>query len=139
MIDQPLEPLTIAFAIAIMAIGCAVQASELDWPFFVVPVLALVDQSFIPGPMLLAGVMLALLTAYRQRTAIDVPALRNSLASFCRETLGLSGSNPSYLDGLGARWQELATSASSGRVVFGLGFGIGRRTLSPRYVEPLPR
>lgn len=80
MIDQPLEPLNIAIAVAIMAIGSALQASVgIGLALFVVPVLALVDQSFIPGPMLLAGVVLALLTAYRERTAIDVPALRNSL------------------------------------------------------------
>jgi hypothetical protein len=80
MIEQPLEPLNIAIAVAIMAIGSALQASVgIGLALLVVPVLALVDQSFIPGPMLLAGVVLALLTAYRERTAIDVPALRSSL------------------------------------------------------------
>jgi uncharacterized membrane protein YfcA len=80
MIEQPLEPLNIAIAVAIMAIGSALQASVgIGLALFVVPVLALVDQSFIPGPMLLAGVVLALLTAYRERTAIDATALRSSL------------------------------------------------------------
>jgi uncharacterized membrane protein YfcA len=80
MIEQPLAPLNIAIAVAIMAIGSALQASVgIGLALLVVPVLALVDQSFIPGPMLLAGVMLAALTAYRERTAIDVPALRLSL------------------------------------------------------------
>src|SRR5271168_4249477 len=80
MIEQPLEPLNIAIAVAVMAIGSALQASVgIGLALLVVPLLALVDQSFIPGPMLLAGVMLASLTAYRERTAIDVAALRSSL------------------------------------------------------------
>jgi uncharacterized protein len=80
MIEQPLEPINIAIAVAIMAIGSALQASVgIGLALVVVPVLALVDQSFIPGPMLLAGVVLALLTACRERTAIDAPALRSSL------------------------------------------------------------
>jgi uncharacterized membrane protein YfcA len=88
MIEQPLEPLNIAIAVAIMAIGSALQASVgIGLALFVVPVLALVDQSFIPGPMLLAGVVLALLTAYRERTAIDVPALRNSLIGLAIGTI----------------------------------------------------
>jgi hypothetical protein len=73
MLDQPFEPLAAALAIAIMAIGSAFQASVgIGLALFVVPLLALVDQSFIPGPMLLAGVILALMTAYRERKAIDV-------------------------------------------------------------------
>jgi hypothetical protein len=80
MIQPPLEPVNIAIAVAIMAIGSALQASVgIGLALVVVPVLALVDQSFIPGPMLLAGVVLALLTAYRERTAIDAAALRSSL------------------------------------------------------------
>ena len=54
---------------------------------FVVPLLALVYQSFIPGPMLLAGVLLALMTAYRERAAIDVPALGSSLAGLAIGTV----------------------------------------------------
>jgi uncharacterized membrane protein YfcA len=80
MIAPSPEPLNIAIAIAIMAVGSALQASVgIGLALVVVPVLALVDQSFIPGPMLLAGVVLALMTAFRERTAIDSPALRNSL------------------------------------------------------------
>jgi len=46
-----------------------------DWvALFVVPLLAVVDQSFVPGPMPLASVLLAWMTAYRERKAIDVPA-----------------------------------------------------------------
>src|ERR1700732_5395729 len=88
MIEQPLEPLTIAIAVTIMAIGSALQASVgIGLALLVVPVLALVDQGFIPGPMLLAGVVLALMTAYRERTAIDAPALRNSLIGLAVGTI----------------------------------------------------
>jgi uncharacterized membrane protein YfcA len=88
MIEHPLEPLNIAIAVAIMAIGSALQASVgIGLALLVVPVLALVDQSFIPGPMLLAGVVLALLTAYRERAAIDVPALRHSLIGLAIGTI----------------------------------------------------
>jgi uncharacterized protein len=71
-----------------MAIGSALQASiGIGLALFVVPVLALVDRSFIPGPMLLAGVVLALLTAYRERTAVDVAALRSSLIGLAIGTI----------------------------------------------------
>jgi uncharacterized protein len=80
MTDQPLEAFHIACAIAIMAMGSALQASAgVGLALFVVPLLALVDRSFIPGPMLLAGLAITLSTALRERRALDVPALRNSL------------------------------------------------------------
>jgi uncharacterized membrane protein YfcA len=88
MLDQPLEPLAVALAIAIMAIGSAFQASVgIGLALFVVPLLAVVNQSFIPGPMLLAGVILALMTACRERKAIDVRALRSSLAGLVVGTI----------------------------------------------------
>jgi hypothetical protein len=48
--------------------------------------------------------------------------LRRKVASFCRETPGLNSENPSYVDGLGTKFQERSASASSGRVIFGLGW-----------------
>jgi uncharacterized protein len=88
MIEHSLEPFNIAIAVTIMAMGSALQASVgIGLALLVVPLLALVDQSFIPGPMLLAGVMLASLTAYRERTAIDVAALRSSLIGLAIGTI----------------------------------------------------
>jgi uncharacterized protein len=88
MLDQPLEPFAVAFAIAAMAIGSALQASVgIGLALFVVPLLALVDQSFIPGPMLLAGILLTLMTAYSERAAIDVRALRSSLVGLAIGTV----------------------------------------------------
>jgi uncharacterized membrane protein YfcA len=105
MIEQPLEPLNIAIAVAIMAIGSALQASVgIGLALVVVPILALVDQSFIPGPMLLAGVMLALMTAYRERTAIDMPALRSSLIGLAIGTIvGAFFHSSSYLAPISTR------------------------------------
>jgi uncharacterized membrane protein YfcA len=88
MIEQPLEPSSIAFAVAIMATGSALQASAgIGLALFVVPLLALVDRSFIPGPMLFAAILLALTTAYRERTAIDAAALRSSLIGLAVGTI----------------------------------------------------
>jgi len=109
MIAQPLEPLHIAIAVATMAIGSALQASVgIGLALLVVPVLALVDQGFIPGPMLLAGVVLAALTAYRERTAIDVPALRHSLIGLTVGTI------------LGALALKFAAGPHLGRIFGGL-------------------
>jgi uncharacterized membrane protein YfcA len=92
MLDQPFEPLALALPIAIMAIGSAFQASVgIGMALFVVPLLALVDQSFVPGPMLLAGVILAMMTAYRERRAIDGPALRSSLVGLVVGTIAGAG------------------------------------------------
>jgi uncharacterized protein len=73
------SPLEFAVAILIMAVGSAFQAAVgLGLALLVVPLLALIDTRFIPGPMLFAGIALAAATAYRDRAAID------------RATLGLS-------------------------------------------------
>jgi uncharacterized protein len=88
MLTQPLEPLSAALAIATMAIGSGIQASVgIGLALFVVPLLALIDHSFIPGPMLLAGVTLAVMTANRDRAAIDVAALRSALLGLCGGTI----------------------------------------------------
>jgi uncharacterized membrane protein YfcA len=88
MIEQPLDASHSAIAVVIMAIGSALQGSVgIGLALFVVPLLALVDRSFIPGPMLFAGVLLALITAYRERTAIDAAALRSSLIGLAGGTI----------------------------------------------------
>lgn len=83
-----LHPATILIAIAAMALGSAFQAAlGLGMALLVVPVLALVDPSFIPGPMLLAGTVLAALTAWRERDAIDGKGLGTSLIGLAGGTL----------------------------------------------------
>jgi hypothetical protein len=79
MIEQPLEPSSIAFAVAIMAMGSALQASAgVGLALFVVPLLALVDRSLIPGPtaILLPGVAIGLAVAPLLARRIDGTQLR---------------------------------------------------------------
>jgi hypothetical protein len=66
------SPLKFAVATLIMALGSAFQAAVgLGLALLVVPLLALLDTRFIPGPMLFAGIALAAATACRDRAAID--------------------------------------------------------------------
>jgi uncharacterized membrane protein YfcA len=79
---------TTAAAISAMAIGSAFQAAVgIGMALFVVPILALVDPSFIPGPMLLAGTVLAAMTAYPERDAIDLKGLGVALCGLAVGTL----------------------------------------------------
>ncbi len=71
-------------ATLVMAIGAALQAAVgLGLALFVVPLLALIDVRLIPGPMLLASVMLAVTMAHRERSAIDRRGLTLSLVGLC--------------------------------------------------------
>lgn len=75
-------------AVAIMALGSALQAAVgIGLALFVVPVLALIDPAYIPGPMLLAGTVLAAMTAWREKHAIDRPGLCLSLAGLLVGTI----------------------------------------------------
>ena len=75
-------------AVAIMALGSALQAAVgIGLALFVVPVLALIDPAYIPGPMLLAGTVLAAMTAWRERHAVDRPGLYLSLAGLLVGTI----------------------------------------------------
>jgi uncharacterized membrane protein YfcA len=73
--------MSIVAAVAIMAIGSALQAAVgIGLALFVVPVLALIDPAYIPGPMLSAGIVLAAMTAWREKHAIDRAGISLSLA-----------------------------------------------------------
>jgi uncharacterized membrane protein YfcA len=79
---------TAAIAAVAMAVGSAFQAAlGLGLALVVVPILALVDPSFIPGPMLLAGSLLAAMTAYGERQAIDPKGLGLSFAGLAVGTV----------------------------------------------------
>jgi uncharacterized protein len=74
------SPLEFAAATLIMAMGSAFQAAVgLGLALLVVPLLALIDTGFVPGPMLFAGIALTLATAYRDRAEIDRVMLGRSL------------------------------------------------------------
>src|SRR5204863_3606939 len=76
-----LSPLEFAAATLIMAVGSAFQAAVgLGLALLVVPLLALIDTRFVPGPMLFAGIALTAATAYRDRREIDRAALGLSFA-----------------------------------------------------------
>jgi hypothetical protein len=105
---QGLNLLAASVAIATMAIGSAFQAAVgIGMALFVVPVLALVDPGFIPGPMLLAGSLLAAITAYRERDAIDSGGLAVTLLGLAAGTVA------------GALFLRLATGPQMPRV-FGM-------------------
>ena len=71
----------IVLAILAMAAGCAFQAAVgMGFALLSVPVLALIDPRFIPGPVLFAGVALAAATTWRDRAAIDRGKLKLSMA-----------------------------------------------------------
>jgi uncharacterized membrane protein YfcA len=71
-----------------MALGSAFQAGlGIGLALFVVPVLALLDPGYVPGPMLLAGTVLAAMTAYRERDAIDRKGLSISLLGLAAGTI----------------------------------------------------
>jgi len=75
-------------AIAAMTAGSAFQAAlGIGMALFVVPVFALLDPRFVPGPMLLAGSLLAAMTAYAERQAIDRKGLRISLVGLVLGTV----------------------------------------------------
>jgi hypothetical protein len=83
---------TVSVAIAAMALGSAFQAAlGIGMALFVVPILALVDPTFIPGPVLLAGTVLAAMTAYQERDAIDRKGLAISLLGLAVGTIAGAG------------------------------------------------
>jgi uncharacterized protein len=72
---------SVSAAVAIMAVGSTFQAAVgIGLALLVVPVLALIDPAYVPGPMLLAGTVLAIMTAWRERHALDGFGLLLSLA-----------------------------------------------------------
>lgn len=73
MIDGGSAYLAVLMANVIMAVASALQASiGFGLALLAVPLLALVDPRLVPGPMLLAGSLLALGSAYRERHAVEV-------------------------------------------------------------------
>ena len=77
----------VAAAICVMTAGSAVQgAIGIGLALIAVPLLALIDVRFVPGPMLLAGIVVALGTAMRERRAIDSRSLTVSLAGLAAGT-----------------------------------------------------
>lgn len=88
MMFHGLDVETASAAMAAMMLGCAFQAAlGIGLGLFAVPILALVDPRFIPGPMLLAGTVLAVMMAYQERDAIDAKGLGISLLGLAAGTV----------------------------------------------------
>jgi hypothetical protein len=67
MLEIGVPLITIIASNAIMSIASSLQASVgFGLALLAVPLLALVDPRLVPGPMLLAGSLLALASAYRE-------------------------------------------------------------------------
>lgn len=88
MFELGLSPLTIAGALAIIMAASAIQATVgMGMALIGVPLLALVDPRFIPGPMLLAGLVQTVASAYRARHHLDSKDLGWSVAGLAAGTL----------------------------------------------------
>ena len=88
MPELGLPLVTMIAANAIMSIASALQASVgIGLALLAVPLLALLDPRFVPGPMLLAGSLLALACAHRERHAVDAKSFSLSLLGLATGTL----------------------------------------------------
>lgn len=87
---------------AVMAVACALQSAVgIGMALLAVPLLALIDPHFVPGPMLLAGTLVPLAAALRERHAVDArnlgPALLGLITGTLAGALALSLLDPSGL------------------------------------------
>jgi uncharacterized membrane protein YfcA len=74
---DPLTPIELLAACAVVTLGSAVQGSVgLGLGLVAAPILALIDPMLVPGPILLCGLVLTLLMSYRERRAMDIPGLK---------------------------------------------------------------
>jgi hypothetical protein len=85
---ETVSPLGGALAIVAVMAGAAVQAAiGLGLNLFTVPVLALIDPVFVPGPVLLHSFLLSCATSYRLRSDINWRELRLSVGGIVAGTL----------------------------------------------------
>lgn len=76
-----LSPVEIALALAVMLAGATVQGSiGFGMGLLVAPILALIEPRFAPGPILMNGVTLTALVAWRERRHIRLEYVRWMLA-----------------------------------------------------------
>jgi uncharacterized membrane protein YfcA len=69
--------LELSIAIAIVGIGSCVQASlGFGLGLLAAPVLAIVDERLVPGPLLMIALVLTLLVARRERGGLDWPGVK---------------------------------------------------------------
>ena len=103
-----LSPLEISLALAVMLAGSTVQGSiGFGMGLVVAPILALIDPTFAPGPILMNGITLTALVAWRERRHVRGEYVRWMLA----------GSAVGYV----AAWAVLRQVSAEG---FALAFGL---------------
>jgi len=74
---EPLTLIKLLAACAAVTIGSTLQGSVgIGLGLVAAPILALIDSSLIPGPILLCGLALTILMSYRERQAMDVSGLK---------------------------------------------------------------
>jgi uncharacterized membrane protein YfcA len=77
MMTDPLTPIELLAACAVMTLGSVLQgAVGFGLGLFAVPILVLIDPSLVPGTVLFCGLVLTLLMSYRERQAMDVSGLK---------------------------------------------------------------
>lgn len=70
----------LAVSVVVFAGACLQGAGGVGFGMFVAPILALWRPELVPGPLLVLGGLLALMSALRERNAIDFHGLRYALA-----------------------------------------------------------
>ena len=74
---EPLTTIKLLAACAAVTIGSTLQgAVGIGLGLIAAPILALIDPSLVPGPILFCGLALTLLMSYRERQAMDVSGLK---------------------------------------------------------------
>jgi len=69
--------LELVLGLVVFAVGCTIQGVlGFGAGLFAVPILALIDPQFVPGPVLMVNPLLSGLYAWRERGAVDVGALK---------------------------------------------------------------
>jgi uncharacterized membrane protein YfcA len=69
-----------AAALVIVAVGACIQGSlGFGLGLIAAPVLALIDEDFVPGPLLFVGVVLTIIVAARERASLDWHGIRFAL------------------------------------------------------------
>jgi hypothetical protein len=70
---EPLTPIKLLAACAVMVIGSALQgAAGFGSALVAAPILTLIDPLLVPGPLLFCALVLTVLMSYRERQAMDV-------------------------------------------------------------------
>jgi uncharacterized protein len=81
LVRFPIGPLDALLAFVMVAAGGLLQASlGFGMGLLAAPFLVLIDPAFVPGPALLAALVLTVMVAHRERHALDFRGLKYALA-----------------------------------------------------------